>query len=333
MLYKKKEENNQLSVSPFVELVSLKYSFPFEYMHSVCLGQMKRLMHYYLTTNFGLFKCKLSSNLKSQLETRVTLWKNCLPREFSRKIRTFKELSYFKATEYRTVLLYTGPVFFRDLLLSHYYEHFLLFHFALYVFASPHFSHFYDAADSCLQKFLFDIKKLFSESEQTYNSHTLSHLYSYVKRFGPVDNFSAFAFENFLYLLEKRIKSGSFVLSQSVNSLMSIRMSYTMNETLRPLFYSSRHPDNCALVSYRDSLTPLLIDSTKHDGEVFSVSGTLLHLERNLYISPYPSSRIGIGIFRKSNQQLLDVIPITKCIVFPHESSYIIVPLASNEII
>lgn len=44
--------------------------------------------------------------------------------EFNRKLRPFDEFTHWKATEFRTFLLYTGPVALKHILKTEMYENF-----------------------------------------------------------------------------------------------------------------------------------------------------------------------------------------------------------------
>lgn len=50
----------------------------------------------------------------------------------------------------------------------------------------------------------------------SHNVHIISHLADDVKKFGPLDNFSAFPFESYMQPLKKKIKSGMKPLQQLV---------------------------------------------------------------------------------------------------------------------
>jgi len=50
----------------------------------------------------------------------------------------------------------------------------------------------------------------------SHNVHIISHLAEDVKKFGPLDNFSAFPFESYMQPLKKKIKSGTKPLQQLV---------------------------------------------------------------------------------------------------------------------
>lgn len=324
-LYSSFSENNQLSLSPLFDICSLKSSFPPEYMHLVCLGVMKRLMHCYLSTNFGRQPCFLSNSAKSQLNERVNAFKGVLPFEFKRKVRSLDHLVYFKATEYRTLLLYTGPILLKDILDPQYYNHFLLLHFGISVYANPNLSHFYDQAEACIKLFCSKISEYFGEGGFTYNSHCLLHLSDFVRLLGPLDSFSSFPFENHLYLLKQRIKNGNFLLSQSVNSLKAIRDVYSTLPDCS-LYFSNDFPNNCALIVRNDSFVPLRVTKVRQLNDKQVLHGFLFKFLSDFYDYPYRSSSIGIGIYKLSDNFVIDVVATSKCVCFPFKDTFCIVP-------
>ena len=164
--------------------LSLRNNFPPDYMHVLCLGVCKRLLNTYFTTSFGRFLCFLPSSAKSWLEERVNVHKGALTSEFQRKIRSFSQLQYFKATEFRSIMLYTGPYLFKNILSNDYYDHFLLLH--LYIFVSNNHQNLLPQAKACVDKFLYKLPFLFDESACTYNCHIFSHLAEFVERNGNV---------------------------------------------------------------------------------------------------------------------------------------------------
>lgn len=258
-LYKICQENNQLSLSPLAKYSSLKCAFPFEYMHLVCLGIVKRLIQSFLTTNFGLLPCKLSENMKSLLNEKVKNLRGALPKEFRRGLRPFSQHAYFKASEFRSILLYTGPVLFSEVLPVNYYNHFMYLHFSISVLCNSNYSYLYPQVRAVIREFLRDMGHLYTTSAYTYNAHCLSHLVDFVEIYGPLDSFSSFPFENYLHVLKQRIKSGSFVLSQSITAIQNIREIYVTTRS-KELFFSCKYPDNCAVILYNGSLKYILID-------------------------------------------------------------------------
>ena len=93
-----RKETNVIDVSPLSGFANLYADFPPDYLHVVCLGVVKRLLHYFFTTTLGMKQCYLTSNLKVLHSEKVNNYKDVLPREFQRRIRGFNNLSYFKGT-------------------------------------------------------------------------------------------------------------------------------------------------------------------------------------------------------------------------------------------
>ena len=199
----------------------------------------------------------------------------------------------------------------------------------MYIFISNNFKHLYINATAALNLFLSQLSTLFNLSECTYNAHLISHLPDFVNSLGPLDTFSAYPFESYLYTLKKRIKSGSFVFTQSINAMQSIRHIYTQESEENKLFFSDKYPNNCCLVNYRNTVSPMLIQSVHREINTY-VSGQVLCLERDFYEYPYPSSNIGIGVFKSSNSFLCKVLPVNKCILFKDGNSFIVMPYAAS---
>ena len=262
--------------------------------------------------------------MKSKLETRVSFFSNALPREFQRKIRSFIHLPYFKATELRTVLLYTGPFFFKNILNDNYYKHFLLLHFAIYVYVDPNLSHMYDNAKFCIEEFCLQLTDLYTSSSNTFNSHSLLHLHDFVQQCGPLDNFSAFIFENYLYLLKQRIKSGSHIVTQTVNSIINIRSLYH-NSVENDPYFSTLYPNNCAIVKNNNIDIPIIITSVND----LLLSGFELKFVKSVYDYPYPSIHLGIGKYIKTNKCISDAQYVKKCVLFVDNNIHYVFPYAN----
>ena len=196
----------------------------------------------------------------------------------------------------------------------------------MYVFIGTSHKYYYDNATSCIQYFLNDLKELFTENAYTLNAHMLLHLPEFVQQLGPLDKFSAFPFENYLYLIKKRVKTGTYVFEQSINSVLTIRSLYS-NLPKRSFVFSNKYPNNTALVVYQSNIVPLIITSTS-DNHIASES--LLIFKSDLYIHPYPSSSIGIGRYILSNIIVTGEKIINKCISFIDGNEYIIIPFANN---
>ncbi|KAG1664804.1 hypothetical protein GQR58_019670 [Nymphon striatum] len=78
--------------------------------------------------------------------------------------------------------------------------------------------------------------KIYGAENVVYNVHNLMHLPDDVRRFGALDNISAFVFENYLGKLKKMVRKPQFVIQQLVNRISEKDLTEKINichETLR----------------------------------------------------------------------------------------------------
>ncbi len=154
----------------------------------------------------------------------------CFPREFQLKGRSLNELEFWKAVEFRSFLLYSGPVVLKEILEDNKYKHFLLLHVAIRILCSPCLTtQQIDYADSCLKCFVDMFKKIYGDYHLSYNVHNLLHLANECKLHGPLDSFSAFPFESYLGQLKKMLRGTRRPLSQLKKRLSEIECHYSNN--------------------------------------------------------------------------------------------------------
>jgi hypothetical protein len=269
-------ENNQNSITPFMNIVPMYSCFPIDVMHAVYLGVTRRLLHFYCSSIKGLrLKCKFSALQYQQVNEKIVEFKKFFPSEFQRKPRPLSELEFFKATEFRTFLIYLGPIVLKSILHQNFYHHFLLLHFAMYVYSSSKLSQFYGLAKACIDRFVYQIPELYHPCLISFNFHSLLHIHEFVDMYGPVHNYSAFPFESYMSLIKKRIRANNGIFKQSLGHLINIRALY-VNCSSSILTFSPNSPNNCAITQNGEII---LIEST--NGQL--VSGMQLVLSRNLY--------------------------------------------------
>ncbi|KAK9659822.1 hypothetical protein QE152_g41532, partial [Popillia japonica] len=146
---------------------------------------------------------------------------------FNRKPRPVSELLRWKATEFRSFILYLGPVVLKDIADVAIYEHFMLLHCGITIFVSKIYlsSSNIEFAGELLNTVVKHSRKLYGNDFLVYNVHYLIHLKDDVLAYGPLDNFSAFAFENYLGYLKQLVKSPTKPLQQICRRLMETRLS------------------------------------------------------------------------------------------------------------
>jgi len=103
------DEDYHQGTSPLENIprLGLVSPFPLDYQHLVCLGIVKKLL---LMWNFGDLRIRISfRNVQLISSALIHLVKNHIPIEFQRKPRSLNYVKKWKATEYRQLLLYSGP--------------------------------------------------------------------------------------------------------------------------------------------------------------------------------------------------------------------------------
>jgi len=102
----KQDEYYHKDSSPLEELlIDISTTVVLEYLHNVCLGVTKRLLTFWTK---GKKQVRLL-NIDEISEELINL-KPFMPSEFTRLPRSLEEVELWKGTEFRTFLLYTGPI-------------------------------------------------------------------------------------------------------------------------------------------------------------------------------------------------------------------------------
>ena len=118
--------------------------------------------------------CRMSVYQKEIVNEKILHIRKYIPSEFNRKIRTLKEFENFKAVEFRSMILYFGPI--QNLPLD-FFNNFMLLHFTMYFFASELYCvKYFDNANSCIELFCKDAEILYQKKLMTYNTHVIRHI-------------------------------------------------------------------------------------------------------------------------------------------------------------
>lgn len=216
------DEDHHKGISPLVQLpLGLVTQIPIDYMHSVCLGVTRKLINSWIS---GPFQIRLRSQSIKNISDRLVSLKSMVPHEINRKPRELSELGRWKATEFRTFLLYTGPTVIKNIVPLAVYEHFLLLHCGILILiSSKHLKKFgIEVANEFLRLFVNHCENLYGFDYYVYNIHSLCHLSDEVSIHGPLDQFSAFPFENYLGQLKRLIRSPNKPLQQLCRRLSEI---------------------------------------------------------------------------------------------------------------
>lgn len=218
----KSDPRHHLTSTPLTDLpIDMVLDFPCgDALHLLHLGIMKRLLTGWLAGSFG-FATKWSSSDESSISEYLSRCKT--PVEIHRGMRPLKDIPRWKATEYRTFLLYFSIVILKKHLPNYFYKHFLLFYCSIVILNSEYFlKYLLPSADTMIKSFLNIFKHKYGSQHFTSNLHNLSHIVNEVERFGALENFDAYRFENKLQAIKKMIRSGKNHLAQLRNRIIEL---------------------------------------------------------------------------------------------------------------
>lgn len=179
-------------------------------MHCLLLGVEKRLINFFCDPSYS--KCKFYITKKN----RELLNKRIRPnREVVRKPRSLEIRSKFKASEFRSILLYYFPVCLAGLVPNVYVEHVRLLSAATYILLKSTITRQeIDEAEKMLHRFVAQHEQLFGKENMVMNIHLLKHLAHCLRSLGPMWCHSAFPFERNNGVLLKKVNGTTDVLLQ-----------------------------------------------------------------------------------------------------------------------
>ncbi|XP_075147430.1 uncharacterized protein LOC142221570 [Haematobia irritans] len=208
------EHHLRQSVSPLETLnIDIVQQCSLDYMHVICLGVMRTLLNAWVKKkgeDYSLMSWKCET-----ISKELCFNSNNVTKEFQRKPRSLRDLERWKATELRQFLLYTGPFILRNVLSSERYNHFLKLSLALRILLDCNDCRKNNkCAEKLLKSFVNEIPLLYESSFLTYNFHALLHIHEDAKRYGNLDEISAFKFENYLQTVKRQVRKGQNVAAQ-----------------------------------------------------------------------------------------------------------------------
>ncbi|CAN8022764.1 unnamed protein product [Ixodes persulcatus] len=153
--------------------MGLVSQFPYEYMHLMCLGVMRKLLLLWMRGSIP--KCRVSSRVILEISQSLSRLASGICCEFSRKSRSLSDVDRWKATELRQFLLYTGPAVLKSLERKK-QEHFLVFYVAISLLATPQLCYEHNGM---LKSFCFFFVELFP---LLYGKETISYNVLYISQ-------------------------------------------------------------------------------------------------------------------------------------------------------
>lgn len=337
--------------------LDLVLHFPHDYMHLVLLGANKRVLFIY-------FSAQSDIHLTKPLQLKgIEIFESLAPsitKEFMWKPQELSKWDQFKAKEHRYFLLYAGVVVFKEILTPEHFENFLNLSLAIRILCSPDFATIdvlQEKASKMLYNFVYFLKYSVNENHLVRVIHGLLHLVEDCKRYGPLDTFSAFPYESYIYQLKRMLNSPNLPLEQIVRRYKEQEMMsfFTKPMNLRlqsgrlgpihfegPIlgscqqyhsvilneyFVSRKHPDNTIMLYGR--LVVDVVNIVQIKNVIYFVGRQYAKVE-NYFFTPMESSSLNIVLAKNLNQRLelfhKDRL-YKKCIKFTRNDQNIIFPL------
>ena len=277
-----KGHHNSDSILCELEIDMIK-QFPIEPMHCVDLGVARRMLCMWKT---GPKPHKLSEGQLSILSVQHCSFQSFFPRDFNRKPRSLKDLNMWKATEFRTFLLYTGPIILRGILPSHKYDHFMCLSCAMRILYSAKLTSDYKSyAHQLLECFIDNACVLYCDQLLTYNFHCLLHLADIAEQNQSLQSITAYPFENNMGSIKRLINGPSKPLVQVARRLLARRFRRPATKTMTGM----PRKDEC--YELQNGQFALIHSIEKESQRVFAeIFPTLV----NLFEKPCESRVVGI---------------------------------------
>lgn len=205
---------HSISILNNIPQFGLISNVPLDYMHLVCLGVIKKMINLWIS---GPLPIRMLARDIKIISDKLIDYQKTTPNDFSRKPRSLYDYKHFKATELRNFLLYTGPIVLKNYLQNNLYTNFIVLHVSITILINPNYctnNTFIVYAKKLLIKFVLGFQKLYGEENVSHNVHNLLHLADDVQKYGALDEFSAFRFENHMSSIKKMLRKSERPLQQ-----------------------------------------------------------------------------------------------------------------------
>lgn len=235
---------------------------------------------------------------KSSIDEIIKLIYTCnkeLPNDIHRSIRILNYISYWKATEFRCFLLYTGIVIFKNYLENEVYEHFLSLCCAVRICSCDQYKEMIPLAKQLFLEYVESFILIYGRNSIVSNVHNLIHICDDVERFGNLNTISTYPFENSLHHIKLKIqkcKAPLEQISRRIAEISQITEEKPINSNLESFapqlkyhFYIQQ-TQNIKLKVYKYiSLRSNVSFSTKKTGDkwILFVNGDIVEMEYAIY--------------------------------------------------
>lgn len=310
-----------------------------DYLHLVLLGVMKTIIFMWLK---GPPSVKLSPSAIDKISVKLLELRKSQPSDFARRPRSLRDLKQWKGTEFRNFLLYSGPIVLKDVLKENIYDNFMALHVAITILSSPTYTRmteYIDYAQKLIVYFIQTFQTIYGKEFMSHNFHNLLHLCDEVKKFGHLDVFSAFKFENFMTDVKKKLRKNNKPLQQLSRRYAEMQAFKESNLQKPAIVVKQQHFDGPILKDYEAEVTkqykqfyygPFFIDCNTlrnncallKDGYTVTINN-IVEIEKNIYLigkkdvivedlyeSPMKSNYLNIHVVRSPDEDEFILFPL-----------------------
>lgn len=279
------------------------------------------------------------------------------PSDIHRSIRTLKYMKHWKATEFRTVLLYIGIVIFKDYLSQNEYDLFLKLFCAVTICSTKAYEPYLPVARNLLTEFNEMHINTYGDHSMTNNIHLLSHIVDDVEHLGDLSTISAYPFENSLHHIKIRLKQCNLPLQQIARRLhelseSTVKSPWNLIEKFPKLNYPfllPDHTDSFQHIEYKRNVflssvnenrknrwiltnenNIVQFDSVIKTDNGYMIRGSSVKNKQDFFDKPFSSRYINIFLSdAEKNEPTLYNISNVKAKMFciPYKEKFVFIPL------
>ena len=282
---------------------------PVEYLHSVCLGSVKRLV--ILTFAVGETRERKTKRKLSNPADFNELIANVLsPREFPRRVRDL-DITVYKAAEYRNLILFFFPLVL-ECIEENEGERKIWLYFAYIIRAcvlpTEEFSRVnLDDIHDCAARLYTLYEKLFGAVNCSYNTHCVFSHITEIRAHGPLTLTSAFGFENFYGEMRNAFVPGTASPLKQILRKILLKRVLEPHSCAAPIHFADHNTslENNTLIYCWERNTHCVYQIKEINDQQFLCNpiNTVPHVFEDIHNLDWSK----VGVYKKGELQAIDV--------------------------
>lgn len=332
-------------------------------LHLLHQGVMKYCFRMW-TDGTTVYQKKFSTDDRKKIDQGIYQCNKYLSSDINRRIRSLNFIKHFKATEFRSILLYTGLVIFKSVLPKHIYIHFVRLCLATRLVSCRTYvkhSNLKELARLLFSEYFRDFIKYYGADSVVSNIHYIIHIMDDVDHLGTLEENSTYPFENHLREMKLRTQATNMPLQQVTRRIVELSLDsennflqskYVAKESVNELKYEIIE-SNSLLKKFRFiQITKNVFISTRKIGDSwfitrdnkiiqmkyafvrdssFFICGNEIQNKMIFFNEPFPSNLVDIylsDLKKDENSTEHEIKSIkSKIICIPNGDQYVLIPV------